>query len=280
MLTVGVCGLGLIGGSFARAYKKAGAAVYGYDIDASVTSYACMCGVTDGELTYETLKVCDYIFIALSPAAVIEYLESIAPKVNKSTVVVDLCGVKGAVCEPCFALAGRYGFTFVGGHPMAGTHKSGFKNSRSDLFRGASMILVPKTDDMELLARLRDVLKLVGFSRVITATAAVHDTNIAYTSQLCHIVSNAYVKSPRSRVHNGFSAGSYKDLTRVAKVNAPMWTELFSADKDALSSELGLLIENLQKYKAALDSGDTEKLIRLLEEGNEMKDKADANEGN
>ena len=278
-MKTGICGLGLIGGSLAKAFKRAGETVYGYDINTAVSDYAVMAGITDGTLNDETIKECDYIFVALYPQAVVNYVKEIAPKVKKGAVVVDLCGTKMTVCPPCFKLAEENGFHFVGGHPMAGTQFSGLKNSKETLFDGATMILVPKeNEDMHLLADLRDVLLKAGFGTVTVSTAQVHDVNIAYTSQLAHVVSNAYVKSPRSKVHKGFSAGSYRDLTRVAWLNENMWTELFLENSENLVTEIDLMVENLQKYSDALKARDEEKIRSLLREGRLMKEAVDSDE--
>ncbi len=278
-MKIGICGLGLIGGSLAKAFKRAGETVFGYDINTAVSDYAVMAGVTDGTLNDETIKDCDYIFVALYPQAVVDYVTEIATKVKKGTTVVDLCGTKATVCPPCFKIAEENGFNFVGGHPMAGTQFSGLKNSKETLFDGATMILVPKTnEDMHLLADLRDVLLKAGFGTVTVATPEVHDVNIAYTSQLAHVVSNAYVKSPRSKVHKGFSAGSYRDLTRVAWLNENMWTELFLENSENLVTEIDLMIENLKKYSDALKERDENRIRDLLREGRLIKEAVDSDE--
>ena len=276
-MKVGICGLGLIGGSLAKAYKRAGIDVLGYDINTSVTDYAVMAKIIDKPLTNETVCECDYIFVALYPEAVVNYIKSIAPFVKKGTVVADLCGTKATVCPDCFAIAEEYGFDFVGGHPMAGTQFSGLKNAKENLFDGTTMILVPKPDeDLHLLAKLKETLVIAGFGSVTLSTAQIHDVNIAYTSQLAHVVSNAYVKSPRSKVHKGFSAGSYKDLTRVAWLNEKMWAELFMANSENLIEEIDILTENLKKYSDALKTKDKDKLEELLREGRLIKEAVDS----
>lgn len=278
-MKIGICGLGLIGGSLAKAFKRAGETVLGYDINTAVSDYAVMAGITDGTLNDTTIEECDYIFVALYPQAVVNYVNDIAPKVKKGATVVDLCGTKATVCPPCFKAAEEHGFNFVGGHPMAGTQFSGLKNSKETLFDGATMILVPKVnEDMHLLANLRDILLKAGFGTVTVATPEVHDVNIAYTSQLAHVVSNAYVKSPRSKVHKGFSAGSYRDLTRVAWLNENMWTELFLENSENLVTEIDLMIENLKKYSDALKEHDENKIRDLLREGRLMKEAVDSDE--
>ena len=264
-MKIGICGLGLIGGSLAKAYKRANVEVLGYDINASVTDYAVMAKIIDKPLANETVCECDYIFVALYPQAVVNYIRNIAPFVRKGTVVVDLCGTKMNVCPECFDIAAEYGFDFVGGHPMAGTQFSGLKNAKEDLYDGATMILVPKPDeDLHLLAKLKEALVVAGFGSVTLSTAQIHDVNIAYTSQLAHVVSNAYVKSPRSKVHKGFSAGSYKDLTRVAWLNEKMWTELFMANATHTVEEIDKFINSLQALRDSIAEGDEEQLCSLL----------------
>ena len=276
-MKIGICGLGLIGGSLAKAYKRANVEVLGYDINTSVTDYAIMAKIIDKPLTNETVCECDYIFVALYPQAVVNYIRSIAPFVRKGTVVVDLCGTKTNICPECFGIASEYGFDFVGGHPMAGTQFAGLKNAKEDLYDGATMILVPKPDeDLHLLAKLKEALVGAGFGSVTLSTAQIHDVNVAYTSQLAHVVSNAYVKSPRSKVHKGFSAGSYKDLTRVAWLNEKMWAELFMANSENLITEIDILTQNLKKYSDALKAGDEERVEELLREGRLIKEAVDS----
>ena len=276
-MTIGICGLGLIGGSMAKAYKATGNfTVYGYDRDESTEGFARLSGAIDGSLDDATIPLCDLILIALYPSAPIEYLERIAPIINRDTLVMDLCGVKSEICSVGFRLSEKYGFTFVGGHPMAGTQFSGFKYARADLFRGAPIVLVPKNfSSIALLERVKKHLLPAGFGSFSVTTAEDHDRVIAYTSQLAHVVSNAYVKSPTSREHHGFSAGSYKDLTRVAWLNEKMWAELFLQNKEPLLSELDTIIASLSKYRDALSNEDRNALTALLRDGRIAKEEAD-----
>ena len=273
-MTVGIIGLGLIGGSMAKAYKKnSNYTVLAADRDHTTVEYARLQGAVDGELTDTAIPSCELILIALYPQAAIEYMERIAHLIAKDALVIDLCGTKRTVCEAGFALAKEYGFTFVGGHPMAGTQYSGFKHAKENLFHGASMVLVPPTfDDIFLLDRVKQALAPAGFGRMTVTTAQQHDEMIAFTSQLAHVVSNAYVKSPTARAHKGFSAGSYKDLTRVARLNEEMWSELFVENKENLVSELNTLIESLTEYRDAIRDGDGEKTRSLLKDGREAKE--------
>lgn len=274
---IGVVGLGLIGGSMCKALIKAGHVVVGMDADKTTEDYARLAGVIDDKLTPERLSQCDYLFIALYPQAAVDYLTRNAASIKPGAVVMDLCGVKRAVCAPCFELARQHGFNYIGGHPMAGTQFSGIKYARDDLFQNATMVMVTREDeDIYLLGRVRELLRDAGFKAVTLTTAEKHDEMIAFTSQLAHVVSNAYVKSPTARAHHSFSAGSYRDLTRVAKLNETMWTELFLDNADYLANELDWIIGALGEYRDAIKAGDAETLKRLLREGRERKEEIDS----
>lgn len=273
---IGVVGLGLIGGSMCKALVKSGHIVVGMDADKTTEDYAKLAGIIDDKLTDERIGECDYIFIALYPQATVDYLRAHAAQIKPGAIVMDLCGVKRAVCAPCFELAEKYGFNYIGGHPMAGRQFSGLKYSTDDMFVNATMVMVTKEDeDLYVLGRTRELLRDAGFKAVTLTTAEKHDEMIAFTSQLAHVVSNAYVKSPTARAHHSFSAGSYRDLTRVAKLNETMWTELFMDNADYLGNELDWIIEELGKYRDALKAGDAETLKELLREGRERKEEID-----
>ncbi len=275
-MTVGVVGLGLIGGSFAKAYHAAGERVLGWNRTRSVLDFALLDGGVDGELTEENASDCDLILVTLYPEASIDWLTRFAPYIGAKPLVIDCCGTKRAVCAAAFPLAQAHGFCFIGGHPMAGTHNSGYKYARATLYRGAPMVLVPPVfDDIALLERAKELLAPAGFGRISVTDAARHDEMIAFTSQLAHVVSNAYIKSPTARQHKGFSAGSYRDLTRVAWLNPGMWAELFLENRDCLLSELEGLIGALGEYKTALEQEDKTELIRLLDEGRRRKEEVD-----
>ena len=275
-MTVGICGLGLIGGSMAKAYKADGHSVYGFDSNYTTLGYAQVASIIDGVLDDSTIKNCELIFVALYPKASIEYLISVAPLINKNAVVIDLCGTKKQICEVGFKLAKQYGFTFVGGHPMAGTHFSGIKFSKETLFKNAPMIIVPPIyDDIFFLDNIKKLLSPAGFSRISVTTAEEHDELIAFTSQLAHVVSNAYVKSPTAEKHRGFSAGSYKDMTRVAWLNENMWGELFLENSEPLLYEIDTIINSLTEYKEAIANKDIERLTSLLRDGRIKKERID-----
>ena len=274
--TVGVVGLGLMGGSLCKALGQAGHRVLGQDAEETVQGYALLTGTIAKALTEENAGACDFFFLATYPGAAVEMLGRWAPFLRKDCIVSDLCGVKRAVCDPCFRLAERYGFTFIGGHPMAGKQFSGIKYATGNMFQGATMILTPKEEeDLFRISRLSDLMHSAGFRSVTMTTPERHDEMIAFTSQLAHVVSNAYIKSPTAAEHRAFSAGSYRDLTRVAKLNETMWTELFLDNADFLGEELDHLIASLDEYRQALRAGDADTLKALLREGRERKEEID-----
>ena len=275
-MKVGILGLGLIGGSMARAYAVAGHTVYAADLDESTLSFAMLSGAVHGRLDEETIPACELLLLAIYPGGSAKWLEDNGRLVDSGALVLDLCGIKQEVCKRCFPVARKYGFTFVGGHPMAGSHFSGFKYSRADLYKGAPMVLVPpRFDDIDLLQRVKDAMAPCGFGMFSVTTAEEHDRMIAFTSQMPHVLSNAFIKSPTARQHKGFSAGSHKDLTRVAWLNAPMWSELFLENRDNLLFELNTYLDSLTAYRDALEARDGERLTALLEAGKKAKEEVD-----
>lgn len=275
-MNVGILGLGLIGGSLARAYALEGHTVYAIQRNETMLSFAMLAGAVHGKLNEETIPKCDLILLAIYPDGSASWLERNAHLISKDALVLDCCGVKQEICSRCFPIAKEYGFTFVGGHPMAGSQFSGFKYSRADLFSGAPMVLVPPVfDDIALLQRVKDALKPCNFGFFSVTTAEEHDKMIAFTSQMPHILSNAFIKSPTALKHKGFSAGSYRDLTRVAWLNPQMWAELFLENRDNVLFELDYYIDSLKQYQQAIRDNDMDALVRLLEEGKKRKEEVD-----
>ena len=278
-MKIGIVGLGLIGGSMAKSVmSRTGHTVYGIDLDQETMMLARMCGAINGTLSDENLPECDIILLAIRPSAAIRWVEENAGKIDRNTIVVDLCGVKRMVVNAISPIAAQNGFAYIGGHPMAGRERGGFTSATEDLYDGASMILTPDDrTDMKLLDTLKNFFLDVGFAQLTFSTPEEHDRIIAFTSQLAHIVSSAYVKSPEAQRRRGFSAGSFRDMTRVARLDEDMWTELFLADADYLTGELDVLIGHLTEYADTLKSGDAQRLRALLKEGKECKTKAGGN---
>ncbi len=278
-MNVGIVGLGLIGGSMAKSVKaRTDHTVYGADLDGETMTMARMCGAIDGPLTAQTLPQCDLVLVAVCPGAAIRWVRDHAAEVSSSAILVDLCGVKRVVVESLAPIAREHGFAYIGGHPMAGRERGGFTASSDDLYVGASMILTPdERTDIELLETLKSFFLDVGFAGLTFSDPAEHDRIIAYTSQLAHITSSAYVKSPEAQRRRGFSAGSFQDMTRVARLDENMWTELFLDDADYLTAEVEELISHLQEYRDALAARDEDRLRALLKEGRELKSSAGGN---
>lgn len=272
---VGVVGLGLIGGSIARAMARGGHEVYAFDLNADIETFAAI-ETTAGTLTDELVPTCELIVLACYPKACVDWLREHSGLVSPDAIVIDTGGVKRSICEPCFEIAREAGITFVGCHPMAGTQFSGYAHSRANMFEGAPMVVCPApevrgVECLALVDRLEGLLSPCGFDKFTVTTPERHDEVIAYTSQLAHVVSNAYVKSPTLALRQGFAAGSYRDLTRVARLNPTMWCELFLDDADNLAREISTLIDALEQYKGALEDRDAERLTELLAEGDRIK---------
>lgn len=275
-MKVGILGLGLIGGSLARAYALEGHSVFAAEKDERMLSFAILAGAVHEKLDADTIPQCDLILLAIYPDGSASWLEENAARISPHTLVMDCCGIKQEICQRCFPLAETYGFTFVGGHPMAGSQFSGFKYSRANLFEGAPMVLVPPVfDNMQLLDRIKRALEPCHFGSFSVTTAEGHDKMIAFTSQMPHILSNAFIKSPTALNHKGYSAGSYKDLTRVAWLNPQMWAELFLENKEHILFELNYYIESLKAYSEAITADDRDTLVNLLEEGKRRKEQVD-----
>ncbi len=273
-MNIGIVGLGLIGGSLAKTIKlNTEHRVIGCDVDLQTILQAQLMDALDEEMDKDNLPTCDMVLVALYPGAIVEWITAHARQFKSGALVIDCGGVKQEICRQLVPLAKESGWHFIGGHPMAGREFSGFKYAKDDLFDHASMILTPMGDEQpELLQRARDFFMDLGFRRVQFTTPKIHDEMIAYTSQLAHIVSSAYVKTPLAGRHKGFSAGSFADMTRVARLNEHMWTELFFDNREALLPEVEGLVERLTEYRDALRDNDRQRMMQLLRDGREIKE--------
>ena len=272
---VTVSGLGLIGASMAKAIKKyTDCTVYGYNRTLSVTEQAVIDDTVDGVADDDILLNTDLLIVGMFPSSSIDYLKQIMPKLKKGCIVVDLVGVKTVLIDAVEDLAIENGINFIGGHPMAGLAVAGYDNATSELYQNASMILVPtKSTVVDTLPMMEDFFTKLGFGRIITCSKEEHDSMIAYTSQLAHIVSSAYIKSPNALTHHGYSAGSYKDMTRIACLNEHVWSELFLLNSKAIVKEIDIFMENMQDLKTAIEQNDKQELTELLKKGREIKEK-------
>ncbi len=278
MKSVGVIGLGLIGGSMAKAVSRTGCIVYGKDSSPAAVEAAINDGVLSGKLE-EHYDEIDMLIVALYPLDVVDIISETAPKLKKGCIVVDCTGVKQIICKGLSEKLARMGLFFIGGHPMAGKEVSGYANAEAELFDGASMILCRDDfTDEAALKKASDFFMTLGFSQVKLTTPEEHDRVIAYTSQLAHVVSSSYIKSPTLDMRYGFSAGSFKDMTRVALLNENMWADLFLANSDALVAEIKELSGHLDEIARAIENEDRDALVDLLARGRIRKEKDTAAE--
>lgn len=277
-MNIGIVGLGLIGGSLAKAMKaRTKHVAYGFDISQAVLDQALEAGAIAGVLDETALGDCDVVIVALYPKEAVEYVETQAPFIRRGAVVVDCCGVKRSVCAQLESIAAEHEFVFVGGHPMAGTEKWGFSASDANLFSGASMIITPTPTTPEwAIERIKGVFFAMGFGHLQCSSPEEHDFIISYTSQLAHVVSCAYIDTDSANHSFGFTAGSFRDMTRVAKLNETMWTELFLANADFLADEVDGLVARLNNYSKALRCQDRETIHELLKQSREQKERVDA----
>lgn len=276
-MKVGIIGLGLMGGSLAKAISFGTEhTVWGTNRSPEAVQKALFVGAIEKELEKNDLPECDLVIVSLYPGATIDYIKENAKKFKKGAIVMDISGVKRYVCDALYDTAKENDFIFIGAHPMAGLHLSGFEHSTAKIFNNSSMILTPYEDTPEECVNvIKELFLKIGFTNIQMSTPDEHDKIIAFTSQLAHVVSNAYVKSPNALIHKGFSAGSYKDLTRVAYLNENMWSELFLENRDNLINEIDAIVNNLVQYKESLENNDREKLAELLRDGKILKEQID-----
>lgn len=275
-MNIAVVGLGLIGGSFCKTLKKhTFHRIMGIDHDPETIRKALESGAIDEEISPERLSEANLVIICLYPEAIVRFVEQNAGFFKKGGIVTDSCGVKEYVVSKCTPILDKEGVIFVGTHPMAGREFSGFDYATDDLFKGASYIITPSEDTPQIAVDLLQTLAgSLGFGKAVVSTPKRHDEIIAYTSQLAHVVSNAYVKSPTMLNFDGFSAGSFQDLTRVAKLNEYMWSELFMCNREALLTEINCILDRVTEYRDAIRDNDLERLIEILRDGRELKEES------
>lgn len=275
-MNVAIFGLGLIGGSIGRSLMKySDYKIFGTDIDHNTVLKAQAMGAISEEITEENIKDSDIVILAVGVSDAITIMNSIVSKLKKGCIVTDCCGNKRKIIAEMEKLQKLYDVDFVGMHPMAGREFSGLSHSSVGLFEHSYIILVPVHTPIESLVKLKQLISYLGCEKVVVSNANKHDRIISYTSQLAHIVSSAYIKNPISAQHVGYSAGSFRDMTRVAKLNPDMWTELFLDNKDNLIGQIEILQKNLEDYKQALISSDSMLLNKLLTDGVIMKEGAE-----
>lgn len=272
-MKIAVVGLGIIGGSYCKAIKKyTNHYVVGINRSPLPLEKALNCGAIDEIGTAESLRDVNMIILGIYPNGAVDFIEKNGDKIKKGAIVTDTSGIKTEICDRLVSLSHKFGFTFVGVHPMAGKEKNGFDVSDGDLYQNASCIVVPCEADKESVKIVSDFNLSLGFGGIKIATPQEHDRMIAFTSQLPHVLACAYVLSPNCMNHKGFSAGSYRDVSRVANINAELWSELFMENKEPLLKELETLITNIRDIESAIETDNKEKLMALLEKGHQIKE--------
>lgn len=267
-----IVGLGLIGGSIAKALKlNTDHQVLGIDVNEESLLDACSCGALDGKASPEDLSTADVVYLCVYPEAALEFAAAYGPSLKEGCVLTDACGIKGEICAGMERLKGTGSYVFVAGHPMAGKELSGFSASDPSIFVGASYLIAPCGAPEQAVELVAGLARSMGFGRVVRTTPEQHDRVIAFTSQVPHVLACSYVLSPRCREHKGFSAGSYRDVSRVANINDALWSRLFLDNRDALTTELDELIKNLGLFRAAVAEGDEDRLRELLRTAAEIK---------
>ncbi len=275
-MNIAVVGLGLIGGSICKALKaNTFHHIMGIDTNKEVLRKALEQNAIDEEIDESRLNEANLTIVALYPLPIVDFVKKNADIFRKGSIVMDVCGIKGYVVRNCTPILEEKGVIFLGTHPMAGTEHSGFDYSAADMFADASYILTPTENTPQIAIDLVSTLgSCMGFGQVVIATPEQHDANIAYTSQLAHVVSSAYVKSPSLFRADGFSAGSFLDLTRVAKLKEDMWAGLFLCNKEHLLFEINTIISALEEYRDAIANDDYDTLCEILKVGRERKEKS------
>ncbi len=271
-MIITVVGLGLIGGSLCKAIKKhTNHMVYGVDINKETVEMALSQNAIDAET--DDLGLADITIVSLYPITTIDFIKENASKFKKGSIVIDTCGIKKSIIDAVQDILEENNVTFIGVHPMAGREFSGFEYSLDNLFDDASFIIAPhESVSRTKINLLEDFAYSIHFKKVVITTPEEHDNIIAFTSQLAHIVSNAYIKSPTHQKQLGFSAGSFQDLTRVAKLNETMWTPLFMLNKEPLCFEIDFIIDRLKEYRNAMMNDDYDRLKELLRDGRILKE--------
>lgn len=272
-MNIGIIGLGLMGGSVAKTAKKRNlATVYGLDTE-EVLQKAFLLDIIDYKLEKENANKLDMLFICVYPRDIPNYIKEYAPLLKQDAIICDIGGNKREIVKVMQEVGGIYpNINYIASHPMAGREFTGISHSITTLYDKSSFIVIPVKASLDALSTFADFAKELGATTFIYTNAEHHDDMIAYTSQLCHIVSSAFVKNPKAQEHFGYSAGSFRDLTRVAKLNAKMWSENLIDNRDYLVDDIDLIIQELLKYKKVLQENNEEALKELLQQGTDIKE--------
>ena len=271
-MKIAIVGLGIIGGSYCKALKAhTKHTVIGINRTDSVAKRALEDGSIDVIGTPESLKDADITILCMYPQASVDFLRENGQYIRKGAIVTDAAGIKISLCPQLKEISEQFGFIYVGSHPMAGKEKNGYEASDENLFMGASFLITPCGAEQTAVNKLAQLALEIGFGSIKVTTPEEHDRMIAYTSQLPHVLACAYVLCPSCPNHKGFSAGSYRDVSRVANINSKLWAELFLENREPLIAELEELNKNLTSLYQAIIDRDRQTLTDLLERGHQVK---------
>lgn len=275
-MDIGFIGCGLIGGSLIKSLDRcAEYNTYFFDIDPDTVKKVESTTRAQFLDSPDKLKNLDIVFVCLHPQKTIDFIKKNVNNFKKGAIVSDVCGVKQSIADAVEDLLCENGVNYIGVHPMAGREFSGFDYALDNLFENAYFIIAEPKNKADI-SPLKKIAEACRFKSIVITTAKKHDEIISFTSQLAHVVSNAYIKSPTALLQCGFSAGSFHDMTRVAYLNENLWTELFMMNKECLCGEIQTIINHLEEYKTAMENNDSEKLKALLKDGRELKEKTNA----
>lgn len=274
-MKIAIVGLGLMGGSIGKtALKREVAEVYGTDIVEENITKALLTKAILEPLTDENIAQVDILILCAYPRLIPSLLDYYAPKLKTGAIICDIGGNKREISEKMKEKSANFThLNFIACHPMAGREFTGISHSVTTLYEKSSLILIPISATLDAISDLKDFFAKIGVTDFIFTSCEHHDKMISYTSQLCHVVSSAFVKNPKALEHYGYSAGSFRDLTRVAKLNPKMWSENMMDNADYLVEDIDIIIKDLQNYREALSQRDEQRLSTLLEEGTTIKEK-------
>ncbi|MGN0108276.1 MAG: prephenate dehydrogenase [Hominilimicola sp.] len=273
-MKIAIIGLGLIGGSIARRLRGFhDCTIAAYNRTAETLLLAKQDGAIDEGFSDpgEAMDNADLIILCLYPQLNVDMVRDNLSHIKSGAVITDVSGVKGFMVEELSKILPD-DVDFIGAHPMAGREVGGYKSSTDTLFNKASFIITPtEKNNPENVALIRELAEYIGCKHVVTTTPDEHDAVIAYTSQLMHVVAVALCDNPMIERSTFFSAGSLRDCTRVAIINAEMWSELFVENKDALVDRISEMQASLEKIKQAVADSDRGKLEEIMKHATEQK---------
>ncbi len=277
-MNVCIVGLGLIGGTYAHALQGHVDEIYAIDIDEKAILTGKNMGlIVEGDNKGDTLlPKADIVIICLYPKLIETFLRENKNNFKDGAIVTDATGIKGTLIDKIIDSVPK-NVDFIFGHPMAGREKIGVENAHKDIFAGANYILTPRDENkIENIKILRYLIYKMGFKNVNSLSPQAHDEIISFTSQLTHAIAVALVNSDNEKYDtNLFIGDSYRDLTRIAKINSKLWTELFMENKKNLIEKIDDFQKKLTELKVALITEDSETLIREFRESTKRRESID-----